>query len=173
MKIFELDSHWAQLISGIEKFLDDRVYQPSDKVKGWKPGNDSVLDLDLPTGEAHFIERLKQRAKGQNITPKEIAQLLANAKLKPDLGVKKEIEDAGKENYPSEEVFIQDPITKLTIPVIVKPNPKCDQKSFRDGVSVCLTKKGELAPKNRVVAKTIYRKGFTDDGKAISNATQK
>jgi len=173
MKINELDSHWEQLIANLEKFLDDRVYQPPEKVKNWKPGADAVLDLELPSGEAHFMNRIKQRAKAQNITPKEIAQVLANAKLKPQMGVKSQIEDLSKETYPKQDIFIQDPETKLTIPAIIKPNPECDPKSFRDDIPICLTKGGALAPKNQMVAKTIYRKGFTDDGKTILNPRKK
>jgi hypothetical protein len=64
--------------------------------------------------------------------------------------------------------FIQDLIIKLTIPAIVKSNPQCDPKSFCDDISVFVDKK-HSDPKNQMVVKTIYRKGFTDDNKPILN----
>lgn len=60
--------------------------------------------------------------------------------------------------YP-QDMAIHDPETDLVIPVVFVPNREC--KLSRSGESVCSTGNGK-APKNSMIAKTIYRKGVSD-----------
>lgn len=143
-------------IKDIEHKLDNQVYQPADKLNKNQP----VLDLDLPVGSSHFMQRILQRAGIAKITPQEIESLLARAKQDPKLGYNRNMDTLSKETDPNDEFVIQDPRTKLTIPVIVKPNPSCVRTT--DGNAVCMTRQGK-EPKNKMVAKTIFRKGVEDD----------
>ena len=143
-------------IKSIERSLDAEVYQPPELVKKNKP----VIDLELPVGNAHFMQRIIQRADKARISADEIKDLLYRAKTDPSLGYAKEIDALSKKNNPDDSITIQDPKTKLTIPVIAKPNQVCKSSSV-DGVPVCLTQQGK-APKNKLTAKTIFRKGVDD-----------
>jgi hypothetical protein len=143
-------------IKDIERKLDHDVYQPADKLKKNQP----VLDLDLPTGNSHFMQRIQQRNAVAKITPQEIEALLARAKLDPKLGFAGKLDALSKEEDPDTDIVLQDPRTKLTIPAIVKPNTQCVRST--DGNPVCLTRQGK-EPKNKIVAKTIFRKGVEDE----------
>lgn len=143
-------------IKGIERRLDKEVYQPEDKIKRNKP----VIDLELPTS-AHFMDRIIQRADKANISPEEIEQLLARAKTDPRLGVQGTIDDVSREEDPEADIYIKDPQSQLTIPAIAVPNPNCKPGTTNDQFSTCMTPMGKQ-PKNKLVAKTIYRRGIED-----------
>lgn len=143
-------------IKDVEKRLDTTLYRPEEKVKKNKP----VIDLELPSN-AHFMDRLIQRAKKANISPEEIESLLARAKADPSLGFKDEIEDVCWDERPEDTITIQDKKSGLTIPTIAVPNPNCKPGTTSDKFSTCMTPNGK-EPKNRLVAKTIFRKGVQD-----------
>lgn len=142
-------------IKDIEHTLDDLLYQPPEKVKRNQP----VIDLDLPTGRSHFMQRIIQRADKANITAREIQHVLARAKTDPSMGVADKINAASKIDNPQDDILVRDPDTDLTIPMVVVPNQSCEKTT--DGIAVCKTPVGK-APKNKIVAKTIYRKGVED-----------
>lgn len=143
-------------IEQIERELDQTTYMPADQVAKQKP----VLDLELPSGRQHFMQRIIQRADKAKITPQEIEQLLLRARTDPKMHLVKKLDDISRETDPSDEIVIQDPKSKLTIPVTFNANPDCVRSS--DGSAVCLTRTGK-EPKNQMVAKTIFRKGVEDD----------
>lgn len=143
-------------IKNVERALDARIYQPAEKVRTNQP----VLDLDLPTDQ-HFMDRFVQRAGPAKITPNEVANLLARAKVDPSLGFKNELEQAAVHGKSGQTIDVQDPQTKLNIPLVVKPNPECKPNATNPDNPVCGTPDGK-APKNKVVAKTVFRKGVRD-----------
>ena len=143
-------------IRNVERTLDDRLYQPAEKVRTNQP----VLDLDLPTDQ-HFMQRIVGRSNKAKITPNEIANLLARAKIDPSLGFKDEINQAAVSGRQGETINVQDPKTKLTIPLVVVPNPACKPGSTDPKNPVCGTQQGKQ-PKNIIRAKTIFRKGVDD-----------
>jgi hypothetical protein len=106
------------------------------------------------------MQRIQQRNAVAKITPQEIEALLARAKLDPKLGFAGKLDALSKEEDPDTDIVLQDPRTKLTIPAIVKPNTQCVRST--DGNPVCLTRQGK-EPKNKIVAKTIFRKGVEDE----------
>jgi hypothetical protein len=143
-------------LRSIERDLDDRDYQPADKVAANKP----VIDLDL-LSSPHFIQRVQQRSGEAGISPEEVEQLFHKGRQT----YKREISKAAQEQSPElnayDEIQFFDPDTKLKIPTIVKSNPACKPSSRQGKGSTCQTEKGP-APKNRLVAKTIMRKGTPD-----------
>lgn len=160
MRLWELfEDISKQDIAAIEKMLDARVYQPAE----WLKTKDKrVLDLELPTNNAHFIERIKCRDKDpQNITPQEIARLLAKARLDPKIGTAEKLNQLAGMEHPEITVTIQDPDTNLVIPLIVKANPSCETLS-KINPSVGYTRNGDMVPRNKAYAKTIFRKGVPD-----------
>ncbi len=160
MRLFELFDGPATPanIEKLEKALDTKFYQPMDKVKTNQP----VLDLDIdsrPT--SHFIQRYTERAKKAEFGLADIAALLARAKTGAIPGYKDELDDLSRENYPMDDLVIQGQgPNPLTIPVIVKPNPEA--KKMQDGNPVAADRTGKKVPKNRIIPKTVYRKGIDD-----------
>jgi hypothetical protein len=150
MRLWELLSNLGEKSLGaIEKELDSKDYQPLDKVLADKP----VVDLDLSS--PHFHQRVQQRGKTAGITPDEIEDLLhrGREKYKIEIGAASRQDDFGG------QINFFDPETKLLIPTIIKPNPKCKPNSR--GKITCKTVDGP-APKNALVAKTAIRKGVPD-----------
>ncbi len=153
MRLSELFEDISPLeIKRIENSLDRFVYQPREKMRRGK----DVLDLVLPT-RGHFMDRLNQRAKEQDITTQEISDLLSRAKTDPSLGASKKLEKLSTQNDPEYTVKVEDPDTNLTIPLIVVPNNFCDPDTKIDGLSVCRTDRG-IEPKNKAIAKTVFRR---------------
>jgi hypothetical protein len=150
MRLLELFSEINEKsIGAVERDLDARDYQPADKVQAGKP----VIDLDLSS--PHFIQRLAQRGKSAGITPEEVEELLHNGREK----FKAEIGQASKTDSVSPSVAFYDQDSKLMVPTIAVPNPAC--KPGSRGKFTCNTVNGP-APKNKLVAKTIVRKGTPD-----------
>lgn len=143
-------------IKRVEVALDKFVYQPEEKIKN----RDPVLDVFLPTSSTnHFIQRFNQRAEKANITLGDVFNLIKNAKTNPELGFTKELNDVSLEQNPEQTIVFKDK-DNLTIPVVVVPNPAC--KISSENNPVCKTHSGSLEPKNRLIPKTIYRKGVND-----------
>lgn len=143
-------------IRAIERTLDARVYQPAEKVRTNQP----VMDLDLPTDQ-HFMQRVTQRSGKAKITPNEIANLLARAKLDPSLGYAGKINQASVDGKPGQTIEIKDPKSNLVIPTVVDRNPNCKPNATNPDNPVCGTPAGKQ-PKNVLRAKTIFRKGVAD-----------
>lgn len=142
----------------IEKALDAFVYQPEEKIKKSAP----VLDVDIPTNkDNHFVQRLNQRSEVADIPLGSVYNLMKNAKVDQSLGFKKELDDVAREDNPDETIVLQD-IGKhpLTIPVKVVPNPDAVKTSPNNPVGV--SKAGQKVPKNKIIPKTVYRKGIDD-----------
>lgn len=138
-------------IKSVERKLDTTEYQPPEKIKAEKP----VIDLDL-LSSPHFRERLIQRSKSAGITPAEIEDLFHKGRDK----YKIEIGQATRQDqFHGNQIDFFDPETKLLVPTIVTPNPNC--KPNTRGKVTCQTVDGP-EPKNRLVAKTIMRKGTPD-----------
>jgi hypothetical protein len=157
MRLWELfEDITANDIRNVERTLDDRLYQPAEKIRTNQP----VLDLDLPTDQ-HFMQRIVGRSDKAKITPNEIANLLARAKIDGSLGFKDELNQAAVDGRPGETINVQDPKTKLTIPLVVDANPACKPNSTSPDNPVCGTAQGKQ-PKNIIRAKTIFRKGVED-----------
>lgn len=158
MRLFELLEDIARPadIQRVADILDDKFYQPPEQLRRGKP----VLDVEIPTSSSnHFIQRFNQRSDIAKFTLKDILQLLARAKVDPSLGYIDTLDDLSKKNNPLSDVVIKGE-DNLTIPVVVKPNPKC--KTMTDGNPVCVTHSGQKEPKNRIIPKTVYRKGIPD-----------
>lgn len=160
MRLFELFDGPATPanIDKLEKTLDDKIYQPAEKVKRNQP----VLDVDISKKPSnHFIQRYNERARKADFGLFDIMKLLADAKTGKLPGYKDELENLSRENYPLDSVMIQDTgENPLTIPVIVKPNPEATK--MEPGNPVALSRGGKKIPKNIVVPKTVYRKGIDD-----------
>lgn len=153
MKLYELFDRvpFSPEIKKIEDILNKTNFSPDNKVKD----EDAVLDLELPTkkmggGDAHFFQRVRERG----ITGNEITNALKRGydRIPPD--EKERL--AYDEDSEGEKLDFFDPVTKVFIPLIVNPNPEC--KSHPDDTSVCSTKQGNIKPKHKLVAKTIYKK---------------
>lgn len=158
MRLFEIFEDVANpvQVKQVADLLDKKFYQPADEIKKNRP----VLDVEIPTSAAnHFIQRYNERSDVAKFSLRDVYQLLARAKKDPSLGYADSLEDLARENYPLDTVVLQDK-DKLTIPVIVKPNPKCVKMT--DGNPVCVTRNGTKEPKNQLIPKTIYRKGVND-----------
>lgn len=155
MRLWELFSDLNEKsLSAIEKELDAKDYQPADKVA---KGKEPVIDLDL-LSSPHFRERIVKREKSANLNPEEVEDLFHRGRQK----FKAEIGRASREDDfrgTGSHVEFFDPETKLMVPTIVQPNPNCKPNSR--GKIVCQTTNGP-EPKNRLVAKTIMRKGVAD-----------
>ena len=150
MRLWELFSDLGEKsLSAVEKELDAKDYQPADKVKAQKP----VVDLDLSS--PHLLQRVAQRSKTANISPEEIEDLLHRGREK----YKIEIGQASRQDAFGNQIDFYDPESKLLVPTIVSPNPKCKPNSR--GKVVCQTTDGP-EPKNSLVAKTVVRKGTAD-----------
>lgn len=150
MRLWELFSDLGEKsLSAVEKELDAKDYQPAEKVKAQKP----VVDLDLSS--PHLLQRVAQRSKTANISPEEIEDLLHRGREK----YKIEIGSASRQDAFGNQIDFYDPETKLLVPTIVSPNPKCKPNSR--GKVVCQTVDGP-EPKNSLVAKTVVRKGTAD-----------
>jgi hypothetical protein len=150
MRLWELFSELGEKSLGaIEKELDSKDYQPRAKVLANKP----VVDLDLSS--PHLQQRVQQRGKTAGITPDEIEDLLHRGREK----YKIEIGSASRQDQFGGHINFFDPETKLLIPTIIKPNPKCKPNSR--GKITCDTVDGP-APKNSLIAKTVLRKGVPD-----------
>lgn len=143
-------------LRSIEQDLDAHEYQPPAKVAANKP----VIDLDL-LSSPHFIQRVQQRAGEAGITPDEIEQLFRKGRetYKAEIGAASR--EVSPEQNAYDEIQFFDPETKLMVPTIVKSNPACKPGSRGQKGSVCQTQNGP-APKNRLIAKTIMRKGTPD-----------
>jgi len=154
-EIFEATANPAD-IKTVADTLDKFVYQPEEKLKKRQP----VLDVEIPTSDMnHFVQRFNQRSDKAKFTLKDIFNLLARAKADPSMGYASELDALSRENNPHDDIVIQGD-DKLTIPVLVKSNPKCAKQT--DGNPVCPTANGKLEPKNIVIPKTVYRKGIDD-----------
>lgn len=151
MRLWELFSNLEEKsLRDVERHLDATDYQPVDKVKdGGKP----VIDLDLSS--PHLVQRLNQRSKTAGISPEEIEDLLHRGREK----FKVEIGQASRATQPGQHIDFYDPESKLLVPTVVTPNPNCKPNS--QGKIVCQTVNGP-EPKNRLVAKTVVRKGVDD-----------
>lgn len=152
MRLWELFSDLDEKsLSAVERELDANDYQPADKVKTQKL---PVIDLD--PSSPHLQQRLAQRARSAGITPDEMEDLLHRGREK----FKAEIGQASRmDQFSGEQIDFYDPASKLLIPTIIAPNPHC--KPGSRGKTVCQTPQG-LEPKNRLVAKTVVRKGTPD-----------
>lgn len=153
MKLFELFDRvpFSPDIKKIEDILNRVEFSPKAEID--REGD--VLDLELPTkkpsGEdAHFFQRVKQR----KITGDEIARALKLGAR----GIDKEWLSS-EEGAEGQKVEFYDPVTKVFIPTVVKPNHDC--LNHPDETSVCDTKVGK-APKHSLIAKTIFKKGVPD-----------
>ena len=157
MRLWELFEDISPLdIQRIEYALDKFVYQPTDKVKKREP----VLDVDLPTASSsHFMQRLNLRGDKAQITPAQIYSLLKQARENDSLGFAKKLDKLSKENDPGETITLVDK-DGLTIPVIIRQDPTCVKT--QNGNPVCVNNRGTTQPKNKMVAKTIFRKGVED-----------
>lgn len=156
MRLWELfESISPSDVDRLEKHLDAHVYQPADKVAKREP----VIDLDLPKGRSHFMQRLVTRADKAGITLPEIYRLLKRAKEDPSLGVSKRIERAATAEDPHFDITIRSE-DDLIIPFTVRENPQCSKT--QPGNPVCSDHYGRKMPRNRMIAKTIYRKGVDD-----------
>lgn len=142
----------------VELALDKFVYQPEDQIKNSEP----VLDVDIPTSPRnHFVQRLNQRGEKAEINLGQIYSLLKAAKTDSSLGYQDDIEDLSKAQDPEDDLVIQSREKHpLTIPVIVKPNPQAVKAN--NGSSVGLDANGNKVPKNRMIPKTVFRKGIDD-----------
>lgn len=150
MRLWELFSDLGEKSLGaVERELDARDYQPADKVKAQKP----VVDLDLSS--PHLLQRVQQRSKTAGVSPEEIEDLLHRGREK----YKVEIGAASRQDTFGNQIDFYDPESKLLVPTIVAPNPKC--KPGSRGKVVCQTVDGP-EPKNSIVAKTVVRKGVAD-----------
>lgn len=160
MRLFEIFDGPATPanIDKLEKTLDDKVYQPANKVQRREP----VLDLEINSSpSSHFIQRYSERAKKADFGLMDIMRLLAGAKTGAIPGYKDELDDLSRENYPLDDIVIKGTgPNPLTIPAIVKPNPAA--KNMQDGNPVASTRNGEKVPKNVIIPKTVYRKGIDD-----------
>lgn len=151
MRLWELFGNLDEkTVRDVERYLDATDYQPTDKVQS---GKQPVIDLDLSS--PHFVQRLAQRGKTANISPEEIEDLLHRGREK----FKVEIGQASRATQPGQHIDFYDPESKLLVPSVVQPNPNCKPNS--QGKIVCQTVNGP-EPKNRLVAKTIMRKGVDD-----------
>ena len=151
MRLWELFSDLDEKsLSAVEKELDAKDYQPVDKVKTEKL---PVIDLDLSS--PHLQQRLVQRGKSAGISPEEIEDLLHRGREK----FKVEIGQASRADQTGQHINFYDPESKLLVPTIVQPNPSCKPNSR--GKVVCQTTQGP-APKNRLIAKSVMRKGVDD-----------
>ena len=154
MRLWELFSDLNERnLKDIERDLDSQVYQPAEKVLQGKP----VIDLDL-LSSPHFIQRVNQRAGNAGVSPEEVEDLFraGREKFKVEIG-----QASRKDNFQDtgSHIDFYDPKTKLMVPTIVQPNPNCKPNSR--GKVVCQTPNG-TEPKNRLVAKTMFRKGVDD-----------
>jgi hypothetical protein len=165
MRLYELLS--MQDVKNIERKLNANVYGDPKAVGG----KAAPIKLVLPTN-AHFMDRVKQRSGSHDIDAEELESLLARARLDPNLGLDKIIDKKAKLNEPEGDITIQDPKTKLTIPIAFDPNDHCAVQKFADGIPVCKTPSGTKEPKNIMTAKTIFRKGIKDslDSSGIDNS---
>lgn len=160
MRLFELFDGPATPanIDKLEKTLDDKIYQPAEKVKK----NEPVLDVDISKSpSSHFIQRYTERAKKADFGLLDIMRLLADAKTGKLPGYKDELDNLSRENYPLDSIKIQGGgENPLTIPVIIKPNPAAAK--MQDGNPVAATRAGQKVPKNLIIPKTVYRQGIDD-----------
>lgn len=142
----------------IEKALDAFVYQPEEKIKKAAP----VLDVDIPTNkDNHFVQRLNQRSEIADIPLGSVYNLMKNAKIDQSLGYKKELDDVAREDDPDETIVLQaSGKHPLTIPVKVVSNPDAVKTTPNNPVGVSRT--GQKVPKNKIIPKTVYRKGIDD-----------
>lgn len=153
MRLWELLKHLDEKsLSAVEKDLDINDYQPPEKVIA---GKEPTIDMDL-LSSGHFQDRLIQRSKTAGITPDEVEDLLhrGRQKYKVEIGMA-----SRQDQFPGNQIDFYDPESKLLIPTIVAPNPQC--KPSTRGKITCQTPKG-VEPKNRLVAKTVIRKGTPD-----------
>lgn len=153
MRLWELFSELNEKsLSSVEKTLDTNYYQPPEKVIA---GKQPTIDMDLLSSE-HFRDRLIQRSKTAGITPEEIEDLLkmGREKYKVEIGQASRTDD-----FSGDKIDFYDPETRLFVPTVVAPNPDCKPGS-REKI-ICQTPTGP-EPKNRLVAKTVFRKGTPD-----------
>jgi hypothetical protein len=142
----------------VELALDKFVYQPEDQIEKREP----VLDVDIPTSpNNHFVQRLNQRGEKAGINLGQIYSLLKAAKTEPQLGYQDDLEDLSKEQDPETDLVIKSKEKNpLTVPVIVVPNPQAVKTNIGSSVGVSAT--GQKVPKNRMIPKTVFRKGIDD-----------
>lgn len=139
-------------LPAVERSLDIQDYQPPEKVIA---GKEPTIDMDLLSSN-HFRERLIQRSRSADITPDAIEDLLRKGreKYKAEIG-----RAARQDQFSGDQIDFYDPETKLLVPTIITPNPNCKPNSR--GKITCKTPTG-IEPKNRLVAKTVIRKGTPD-----------
>lgn len=151
MRLWELFSDLDEKsLSAVEKDLDAKDYQPVEKVKTAKL---PVIDLDLSS--PHLQQRMAQRGKTAGVSPEEVEDLLHRGREK----YKAEIGSASRQDAFGNQIDFYDPTSKLLVPTTIQPNPACKPNSR--GKVVCQTTQG-TEPKNRLVAKTVVRKGTPD-----------
>lgn len=157
MKLDDLFEDFSAMdLKRVEAALDRFVYQPEEKIKA----RDNVLDVYIPTSKSnHFVQRLDTRSEKANINLGQVFNLIKAAKTNPSFGFSDDLNRLSREQDPEETLVLKDP-ENLTIPVVVVPNPECST-SFPNN-PVCKTASGSLEPKNRIIPKTIFRKGFDD-----------
>jgi hypothetical protein len=153
-QLFEFSPPSAEDIKNIDQSLNQDVYQPADQLRKGKP----VIDLEIPT-DTHFMDRIIQRSDKARITKGEIYNLLKAAKQDPRLGLSREIQDLSVEDDPNKDIVARSP-NNLIIPLIARPNTDCVKE--KPGTAVGWDRRGNLVPKNKLTAKTIYRKGIPD-----------
>lgn len=154
MKLCELFDRipFSPEIKKIEDLLRKTEFAPADEVED----EGDVLDIELPTkksggGDAHFFQRVRERG----ITGNEITRALkiGNKGIKPSDREWLSSDEAAE----GDKVDFFDPVTKVFIPTMVQANANC--KNHPEDSSVCDTRDGGKAPKHKLVAKTIFKKG--------------
>lgn len=153
MKLYELFDIQPSDLKKVEFRLNKLVFAPDEKVMKNKP----VVKVELPVGNpkadrpAHFYQRAWERG----ISPAEIARTMKVGHDEHE----KELDRLAKAEHPRDEIVFRDPTTHVEIPVMATPNQDC--RKTQDGNPVCMTPDGKQ-PKNKLVAKTVIRKGQPD-----------
>jgi hypothetical protein len=153
MKLWELFDIEPIDLKKTEFRLNKLTYAPDEKVKKNQP----VVKVELPIGNpkagrpAHFYQRAWERG----ISPDEILKVMKKGHDEHE----KIIDKIAKEENPHDELMFYDQSTHVEIPVITVPNRDCSKT--QSGNPVCMTPDGKQ-PKNKLVAKTVIRKGEQD-----------
>lgn len=135
-------------IATIEHLLNDKFFGSKFTI---------VFPIGTQRNPSHFYKRAWERG----VTPKEIINTIVKgfSKFKKEfvaiLNDEIEVSDNHRPKYD-----FYDPETKILIPILVEPNFDC--KKHQKGNPVCLTANGTKEPKNKLYAKTIYKKGEDD-----------
>lgn len=151
MRFFEIfEDVSPEELRSIEKLLNDKVWMPQSMMKTGGP----VLKLVLPKN-AHFSQRTAERGESQNITAREIANLLAAAKSDPSNAYYDALQKFAVDDDASHTLNIKDPVSGLKIPVSIEHNR--DAFYTKPDSAVAGTRDGKAVPKNVAKAKSIMR----------------